>query len=421
MKRKKLTLSFDEFMFIFGILAPMPIISFFGITAYVWCILICGIYTFLKWSSEGFIISRKIELSYLLIIVFTIISYIFCFIRMPDIWTSDLVKSLIQYICLILVFIYFSGCRNKKPLFQYIKGIYISSLIQMIWGYLQLLFSYFSIDINYMVFNKLLKMAEITTQQQFGRLKISGFCWNAGNLAPLIIFGYVYTKNKYLKLAFIILSLLSGSRTMILGMGVCLILQCLQFLKTKKIKKNIFAFIVFVIIFGVIFILLNYNAVNNFITRLTNQLNIIENISTEGSTNTHYFYLASVLDVTRRNSLLSNLVGYGPGCSGYVFTHFYNYYSDIGKWNVECDYINMLWNYGYIGFVLYYFWYIKNVLIVVKIDKKYLVMFFTFLAEGFFYNITFNWMELLIIIIFILDKKGTNIFEIKKELSATNS
>ena len=87
-----------------------------------------------------------------------------------------------------------------------------------------------------------------------------------------------------------------------------------------------------------------------------------------------------------------------------------NFYSNLDKWSIECDYVNQLWSYGYISFIVYYYWYIKNALSTFKLNKKYVVLFMTFLFEGFLYNITFNWVLFLIISIFIMNEEKIDIF-----------
>ena len=114
----------------------------------------------------------------------------------------------------------------------------------MIWGYAQILCDAIGIDLNTIVFRDTLHMVkEIATQYQFGQLKVSGLCWNAGNFAPLITFGFIYTKNCYLKLAFFLLGFLSGSRTLMMGLLVCVAVELIttgKFKPTLSKKKVVF-------------------------------------------------------------------------------------------------------------------------------------------------------------------------------------
>lgn len=404
--------AYNCFMFIFGMFSTMPILSIFGITMYVWGIVICGLIALLDWIRYGIKISKNTEISYIIMSILTCVSYYICISRMPEKWKNGIGTAFIQFILTLIIYVYFLSLKNKQPLKKFVYGVYVSSIFQMIWGYAQIIFNYMGKDLNNLVFKNILHMvSDSATQYQFGNLKVSGLCWNAGNLAPLVIFGYVYTNSIYLKILFVILSILSGSRTMMLGILFCLVLETIIRLKNKgKLSAKKILIFILAAILCVGFILINWNTTILFFNRIAGLLNITNNIKREGSTNTHYFYLSSIIRTTKLNDILSNLFGYGPGCSGYVFSHFYGYYVNSPKWSVECDYVNRLWNYGYFGTLVYYYWYIKNVFLCKKIDSKYIVLFVTLLFEGLFYNITFNWVSLLITFIFILEKENENIF-----------
>lgn len=263
-------------------------------------------------------------------------------------------------------------------------------------------------------------MVEYATQYQFGRLKVSGLCWNAGNFAPLITFGYIYTKNIYLKAAFFLLGFLSGSRTLILGLFVSAAIELavtvvtgeLKTAITKKKTKKEKAFLAVAITAIAVAFVTNMDAILRKVMEVADLLDIMNRVKTEGSANTHLYYLTSIPTITMKNDLLSNLFGYGPGCSGYPQSVLMNFYPELDKWSIECDYVNQLWSYGYIGFAIYYYWYIKNALSTFKLDKKYVTLFITFLFEGILYNITFNWVQFLLISIFVMSKEKIDIFKI---------
>lgn len=290
----------------------------------------------------------------------------------------------------------------------------------MVWGYAQILFDAIGQDLNTIVFRDTFHMVEYATQYQFGRLKVSGLCWNAGNFAPLITFGYIYTKNIYLKAAFFLLGFLSGSRTLILGLFVSAAIELavtvvtgeLKTAITKKKTKKEKAFLAVAITAIAVAFVTNMDAILRKVMEVADLLDIMNRVKTEGSANTHLYYLTSIPTITMKNDLLSNLFGYGPGCSGYPQSVLMNFYPELDKWSIECDYVNQLWSYGYIGFAIYYYWYIKNALSTFKLDKKYVTLFITFLFEGILYNITFNWVQFLLISIFVMSKEKIDIFKI---------
>ena len=412
LKKKKF---YSMALLLFGILAPMPIISFFSITMYVWGVMILGMIALIEWVNQGRMkLDRQFDRAFAAVILTWLISYLICAIRMPAKWTNSLGTGFMQTCFLIVVYIFFSQRKKVQYLAYYIKGVYISSIIQMIWGYAQILCDAIGIDLNTIVFRDTLHMVkEIATQYQFGQLKVSGLCWNAGNFAPLITFGFIYTKNCYLKLAFFLLGFLSGSRTLMMGLLVCVAVELIttgKFKPTLSKKKVVF---LGVAITGVVIAFVtNIDSILKKVVEIADLLDIKNRVRTEGSANTHLYYLTSIPAITMKNDLLSNLFGYGPGCSGYPQSVLMNFYPELDKWSIECDYVNQLWSYGYIGFAIYYYWYIKNTLSAFKLDTKYVALFITFLFEGLLYNITFNWVQFLLISIFIMSKEKIDIFKI---------
>jgi hypothetical protein len=211
---------------------------------------------------------------------------------------------------------------------------------------------------------------------------------------------------------FVILALVSGSRTALLGITFCLLLQIIFGLKGKRsYKKNQIYIVLGIMLVGFVIYIVNRKVADAQIERIANIINTLERVASESSGGIHLRYITSVPEVTRMNGILHNLIGYGASCSGYVFSHFYNQYTTIGIWAVECDYVNYLWNFGYLGFAVYYFWYGKNALKCCRMDNRYYLLFLGLLFEGFFYNVTFNWVNLLIVSIFILGQKNINIFQ----------
>lgn len=404
---------YSRMLLLFGILAPMLILSIFSVTMYVWGILLLGIIALTEWIKCGKLkISLKYDRALGMLFITWIISYFICVLRMPSKWKNGIVTGFIQLLFLIIVCIYFSYKERFRYLKFYIKGVYISSIIQMIWAYLQIAFNAIGKDLNVLVFRDFFHMVEeYASQYQFGKLKASGLCWNAGNLAPLVIFGFVYTKKLYMKTLFFVLAFLSGSRTLMFGMLTCSVIQIILRDKTKKTHKRRTIYLVGIIIGTIFIMVVNFQTISIQISNVMDLLDIRNRVNVEGSASTHLLYWTSVIDVTKINNIVSNLFGYGPGCSGYPFSTFLRLYQDSEKWSVECDYINQLWSYGYIGFFVYYYWYIKNIIKCFKIEKKYIVLFITFLVEGVMYNITFNWVLFLLICIFFLAQKNINIFE----------
>ena len=209
------------------------------------------------------------------------------------------------------------------------------------------------------------------------------------------------------------LGFLSGSRTLMMGLLVSAAIELVvtgKFKTTVSKKKVVFLAVAVTVI--VIAFVTNIDSILKKVMEVADLLDIMNRVKTEGSANTHLYYLTSIPAITMKNDLLSNLFGYGPGCSGYPQSVLMNFYPELDKWSIECDYVNQLWSYGYIGFAIYYYWYIKNTLSTFKLDTKYVALFITFLFEGLLYNITFNWVQFLLISIFVMSKEKIDIFKI---------
>lgn len=403
------TLSY--FMLIWGTIGAMPIINFFSITAYVWCLMLVPLAVVCHYSGNIRLNQWRVEPNFLILIILMLLSYSICSIRMPNAWTQSLNTSFVQFLFFIATYYIFATSHNVKYLSYYVKGVYYSSVIQMVWCYIQFGMYKINIDINNIVFRDLLHMiTESASQFQYGTIKLSGMCWNSGNIAPLFLFGFVYTKDVKIKILFAVISFLSGSRTLMIGIMVCMAISFLQYLKSvkKEKRKKISKLIVSMI--GVTLVIIpiivkTWDSLSLYIGDIMNRLNILENVNSEGSSSVHLGYYTKYLDIVKNNSMIENLFGFGPECSGYPYSTYFNQYTDIiGAWRVESDFMNRLWAYGHVGFFAYYYWYLKNAFHCIKKDYRFFPLFVSLLIEGITYNITFNWTFLLIVSIFSLNR-----------------
>lgn len=407
-----------KLMLAFGFVSAAPIFTFMSVSIYTLLLLIIGLCCIIFQIRNGLYIRKRGNHVLTVYFLWVSISYLVCAMRMPKLWTSDLLTSFVQL--LAVFFIYFTFDYKSETNIAYksafIKGVYYSSIVQMFWSYLQLGGNLINVDVNSLVFKNFLHMSVTETTQfsDYG-IKLSGFCWNSANLAPLMVFGYLYAKNSRVKALFLLISLLSNSKTLMFGMAICFVLNIvLPRLKTLKIKKNSMIRAVGVVVLLSLFICVFWTDFRSWFNKVASLLNVIDNVSKEPSTYTHFKYLSTVPEILKRNDVISNVFGFGPGCSGYTFSTYFNQYNGI-KWSIECDYVNILWQYGIVGFFLYYLWLARNIIKVGRMDLKYIVLFITYLIMGFMYNITFNWVYLLILFIFSLGHNEYNIFAYSTE------
>jgi hypothetical protein len=133
-------------------------------------------------------------------------------------------------------------------------------------------------------------------------------------------------------------------------------------------------------------------------------------LATQTSSKIHTRYWITIPKVTRWAGWVRGLFGFGINCSGYPFTSLFNQFPGE-PWVVECDYIDYLWNYGYVGFALFYVMFFKNIIRSLKINKKYAVVILGILVEGVTYNVLFNWCFLTMILCFVCLDYRIDIFD----------
>lgn len=401
-------------MTLWGVVSAMPIVSIFSITAFVWGQMIfLAVLIISMLYSKKIIINNTIEKSYISYSVVAIMSTIVSFLVMPDGWTKGWIQGFIQLLIISIFYFYFCDSRKNFYLKKFVDGVYYSSLIQLFWGMAQYLLYKKNIDLNKIVFSDILNtMKEASSQITDQGIKISGFCWNAGNFAPLVLFGLAYSKNIFIKCLFVLIAVLSQSRTLLVGIIVYLVIYLLDILKNrKKISKSTFLCLSSLIIVGIGAAPFIFDAMTLITGTVNKAINSMFDFETNASNLTHLYYYTHVIDATKENNLFNNLFGFGLGCSGYAYPNSAQaiYLGSNVKWTIESDYINCLWSFGYIGFTFYYFWFVNNIR-KIKNDKC-TAFLIALLVEGITYNVSWDWMKLLIISIFILYRNGIDCFD----------
>ncbi len=395
---------------LWGFLGTMPILQFKGVTFFTLMILLAAVYNLIH--------SPEIDYNpgcryYAIICILAVFSVITCYVsNIPNFWKAAQPLNLIWELLYFFIFLVYNNVKKQNLIQYYIKGVYIAAIVQMFWGFLQLAFYYAKgILLNDVVFVNLLKMVEQASQVKDGEITLSGMCWNAGNIAPLIIFGYAFTKNVYLKILFGVFSIVSGSRTLMVGFAVCfgvellrVIIRAVDRIRSTKVGKGM---LIFILALAGIIVFLNNDAIINKISAIIKSFTTMQ---TQSSARLHMRYWTSVPHVTAGNTLLRNLFGYGLGSSGYSQVIFYGQYADSAyPWVLECDFINQLWNRGYIGFIVLYYWLFKSYIKGMKIDYRYAIFFAGLLVEGILYNVMFNWCWILILFMIILINRGQKV------------
>lgn len=396
----------ERVLLIYGIFGTMPIVELFGFTAFTWLTLISLVFMFLNRRLKAEM--NKKAFPFIAFMVLTLFSALLCLVSdMQGWWKTLQIANIVWHICyLLLVLGYFSPEGSKKCIY-YIKGVYYASFIHAFWGILQFgIYEIFHVAINKLLFFDLMHIARAEYVQMRGNsIAMTGLCWNAGNIAPLLVIGYVFSPSLFAKLFFVAITFLSGSRTGITGIVACLFIDLVLWIfrrHREKLKASYIVGFISLAAIGCILIVANGKMINSVIERIQHMQEMLspDFLNTQSSAQIHARYWTSIPEVTKWNDLLHNLFGYGIGSSGYPFAMIYNQFvGDV--WSVECDYINILWSFGYVGFIVWFGWYFYNFVKGIKLDKRLLVLFAGLLVEGVTYNVTFNWCLIFVLFIFV--------------------
>lgn len=396
----------EKLLMVYGFVGTMPIVQLFGFSAFTWLTLLMIGYLLLRKQVKSKF--NKKAIPYIVYTALTLLSSFICLVSgMERMWKTIQIPNMIWQLCyLVLFLVYYNKKGSTKCLF-YIKGVYYAAFAHAIWGILQfIIYEIAHISINKLIFFDLMhvQMAEYV-QMRGSSVAMTGFCWNAGNFAPLLIIGYVLSPSLFSKIFFVGISLISGSRTGITGIIACVFLELFiwMFSKYKKRIKPVHIIGIGILVVAVsIVVVSNTKLMQTLALRIQEMQNTFsfDYLNTQSSSRLHARYWISIPRITQWNGLINNLFGYGNGSSGYPFAQLYNQYADHA-WTVECDYINNLWSFGYIGFIVWYCWYGYHIYKGRKLDKKFLVLFLGLLVEGISYNVTFNWCLMFLLFVFI--------------------
>ncbi|WP_160285364.1 O-antigen ligase family protein [Clostridium tyrobutyricum] len=212
--------------------------------------------------------------------------------------------------------------------------------------------------------------------------------------------GFFIEKNILKRIFYIVMILISLSRT-----GIVALILCLIYIIFENRKKffNIKSFAkIFILIF--IFIMglntikpLKYKS-QIFISRFnfTNQ-----NIMNDGTGRHIYYYPMALEVIFEKSNLIQILFGYGPRVSGIAFSNDRDISAKLlvdnssdTPWSVESDIVALLVGHGVIGLFIYLFMICRNIYICkINGDKEFeymnLILLFAGITYGF-YSILFS-------------------------------
>ena len=413
--QKKYYLIFMLFVFSTMMILKFKIFSLFWILEIFMFIFICLKNQKLVISSEKWIITIFLEL----------VCCVF-FAMFGDMWVSYKKAALVSVVLLLPLFFTYSYieqiARRDKNIFLLIKkGIKISCLIELIWCISQFFF-YKSggIDINNIIFVKLLHLTENATHFKDGVFMPSGLCWHAAFITPVAIISFLLFDSYIVKMLAIFDAVICNNATAMIGIGICIgctVLNfCVDLIRRKKIKFSNKVFIA--IIAGMIIVipvLIHFNAFQILWEKIIHIYHRATGGVYDGSANAHIMYYTSYPEVVSKSSIIQVIFGYGSGCSGYPISKIFGQYSNLKSWSTESDIMNILLSRGILGFVIFYGFLGKIAVKGAKKDSRYIIIIVSLIMSGITYNIQFDWVILIEMILWLSIKCDINFFEVKNK------
>lgn len=404
----------DTLFFLLGFFSTFEIVQMFGISLFSCMLVLVSCYMIL---SEGKIFiksNQKPVCIYIIVVSISECMVTFIELENRNEWITASLKKYILLLFLAITFIYVINYQNGLNMF--LRGLYYSCLVEMIWCYLQfVLYKSVGIDINM----KLFGMSHISSST--GQLILSGLNSNAGILVPALFVLILFTNKLLIKFFAFFLFFLSGTSTMVIcGITVSVILGVryawtIIIRKNSHIGKKAFITVTFLFFAALFIIIVNQNFVNNLndsIMRIVDRINSARTKSfTDGSTFTHTRYYTTVRYVWNKSNIVNVIFGYGIDCAGVPFVRLFKQYAEL-LYVPESDPITFLYNYGIVGFIYIYWMIISIIKKGRKVDWKYVAFYCSVVIGGLFYGMFLNWILLLTWISIVCVKEKKSIFNI---------
>lgn len=402
--------------------APLTIIQIKGYTIFFFLLIISSLLLLFSRNS-AFLIDKVFFLILILLLFTTIMAYID---SIGPTWQKRALKGFLTLALIGFVYFLIGGSeRTQDYVVHFRKGIMLAINLNLIWSILQVaLYQLFHIDLNTLLFVDKLHMVETGSMYRGDLLVATGLHWHPGNLAPLLVIGFLLNRRLWYRLIIIVVALFSYSSTCILGVAVCIGLEFVfTFINSTKNKTQnkrssvarLVSFILEVTLALILVILvIKLNLFERFSVVLNNFMTKISLSGTDTSSGVHLRYYQLLPQILGNISLPKAIFGFGYGCSGYLYTLMVGQYANLESWSVESDFVNNVLGMGILNTIIFYLWYLSIAIRGIKIDYKYFILITAIFIQGFAYNVQFDWVILTICILILSIKQHWNFFDAKK-------
>lgn len=332
-------------------------------------------------------------------------------------YSSTLINNIIQNVFIYLPIVFLIGQINDKQqlLILLKKCIIYVARIHLCWIILQfILWNIFNIDFNELIFEEVLRGQ---LGENFGsttiflngevQLRATGLNYEPAAAATVMMMGICFDKSLALKILYTIGTVLGMSRTGVVVAIICLVVQFILALYTKKINFSSKKLIILVLSLVFIIIIL-FVSVPSLRTQV---LNLIDRFTNMGSNNDgserHVMYpIYSLYSWAFDLNLYQKFFGVGARVSGLVFVESpyvslnmaFNDSMLRTAWEVECDYAAILLGDGLIGIVAYLWIIIKY---IKSKNLEYIALGIAVLCFGLMYNTFSSTLFQIVTILFL--------------------
>ncbi len=323
------------------------------------------------------------------------------------------------FIYIPMMFLFCSCCEKNKLKKYLINSIILAARIQFIFSVIQVISWFiFSFDVGEWLSDLLYPVVTVSSTENWSCLypqgnvilcRPTGFNSDPNFYTIVILLGMVLEKKIYIRLMYVVMILLSGTRSGIVVVLLLCLIKIISRVRTKRIKAKKIIKITAIISFCVIVFMTVYSSNSSFQNIVDEQAGVmisrfdiadITNMSL--STKRHILYYPYGLNIYIEDlNIIQKLIGAGPRTSGSIMQNDTNIAMELRlnydfTWSLECDVIELLLGYGIIGFCLYYI----NIIKMLQKEKIYKDIFLVILFDGIMYGISSTTIVNLIFMIF---------------------
>ncbi|MBR4864473.1 MAG: glycosyltransferase [Oscillospiraceae bacterium] len=417
MKLRASTVRLNWLVCLMMILSSMVVLQFSGRTAFLFVqVIFCGI-MLVNRKSLSFFTDPAVNLIFVELILCAVSA---CIGDMRYSYKKAAVVMTVYALILYFAAAYLQSMMKKDPktLPAFIKGIRIMCLVQLAWIPLQfVLYKGFHIDINKKIFVETLHLLENASFIRSWVYYPSGLTWHSAVLAPTLVLAFVLFKNPYIRALILVDALICGNSTTLIGVVLCAALCFLIWIPSDtrglRFKHTTLVSLVLIAVVGGV-VLLKSNILESLINSITYLYQRLFGNTGDASTEAHIGYYLDYFKIIKTSSPIQILFGYGEGCSGYPITVMYNRYTELGNWSIESDIVNLLVSRGILGFVLYYYFLFYIAFAGFRRDPRYFAVMFPVLVQGLGYNVQWDYVFFIELVMYMTLKLDMNFFEPEK-------